>query len=184
MMRLRGIRSSTMVATISSVAIACAVRAQPVVGQRPSRPVAALTVAEQTIMAAALDSIAAAWPDSTTLCLRVLGGPGGWEMPPERLLRVLRMRQRPVSSTRCPRTYTSMVVRVDSLGRRIDERAPQGYVDPYVLSVGRPQMESDSYGWVHVRELQGTAGRAYLCTVQYVRRLAWAHCETLSRWVH
>jgi len=133
-------------------------------------------------MAAAIDSIAAGWKDSTALCLRVLGGPAGWELPPPDLIFALRTRHQPVSSEACPRTYASMMLHTDSLGHPI--LAPPGYVDPYTLTVGRPQFESDSHGWVHVRELQGTAGRAYLCNTQYVRGRAWAYCTTLSQWVH
>jgi hypothetical protein len=133
-------------------------------------------------MAAAIDSVAAGWPDSTALCLRVFGGPAGAELPPDSLLQAIRTRQQPVSVVACPRTYASMILHTDSLGRPI--LGPPGYIDPYVLTVGRPQFESDSYGWVYVRQLQGTAGRAYLCTVQYGRAQSWARCETLSRWVH
>jgi len=178
-----GGRTLVAIGALAWAAIACAPQTPAVAGPKPRGRAAALAAVEQQLIAAAVDSIAAAWPDSTALCLGILGGPAGPELPTDGLLEALRTRQRPVSVAACPRTYASMIAQVDSLGRVVDLRPP-GYVDPYVLTVGRPQFASDSYGWIHARELRGTVGRAYLCTVQYVRGRAWAHCETLSRWIH
>jgi len=169
------------VSALGALSIACAGRAPS--GAPPvSQVVATFSPIERAVLGAAIDSIAAGWKDSTALCLRVLGGPAGWELPPRDLLEALHTRHQPLSVAACPRTYASMVLRTDSLGHPI--LAPPGYVDPYILTVGRPQFESDSYGWVHARELQGTAGRDYLCTIQYVRGRAWANCATLTRWVY
>lgn len=171
------------IGALALAAVACAPRAPTVAAGTSRARVAALSPIEQQLIAAAVDSIAARWPDSTALCLGVLGGPAGPELPSDDLLHALRTRQQPVSIAGCPRTYASMITHVDSLGRVVDLRPP-GYVDPYALTVGRPQFARDSYGWVHARELQGTAGRAYLCTVQYYRAQARAFCETVRQWIH
>ena len=162
--------------------MACATRGPVSRSTARQRPLASLAPLETQLISVAVDSIAARWADSTALCLEILGGPAGPEAPPEALLRALRTRQRPVAAAACPPTYASMIAEVDSRGRVVDRRPP-GYVDPYVLSVGRPQFAQESYGWIHVREAHGTAGRAYLCTVQQVQGRSWAWCEVVSSWV-
>ena len=74
-----------------------------------SRAVAGLSPIELAVTAAAIDSIAAGWKYSTALCVRILGGPAGWELPPRNLLEALHTRHQPVSAANCPRTYTSMI---------------------------------------------------------------------------
>jgi hypothetical protein len=170
-------------AAIAWTAVACGARPPADIHPGPSRGVAALTPLEQELIVAAVHAIAATWPDSTALCLEILGGPGGPELPSPALLGALRTRQGVASAAACPRTYASMIARVDSLGRRVDPR-PLGYVDPYALTVGRPQFTSTSHGWIHALEQQGTSGRAYLCTVQRVQGRATARCQTVRYWVH
>ena len=179
------VRRAVALGAVAWAALACATSSPP----SPARSsadrrgrVAALEPVEEQLIARAVESVAATWPDSTALCLALLGGPAGPELPGPALLASLRTRQRPVSSAACPRTYTSMIAHVDSLGYP-DDPPPPGYVDPYILEVGRPQFESDSYGWIHVREWQGTTGRQYLCTVQYVRGQASAVCQKISEWI-
>ena len=98
---------------------------------------APLTPVEREKLVAALDTIAAHLPDSTALCLTLMGGPGGSTPADSQLLATLRTRQRPVRGTDCQPTYTRMVRYVDSLGRSLDPPRPPDYLDPYQLTVGR-----------------------------------------------
>lgn len=135
------------------------------------------------MLAAVIDTIAARLPDSTSLCLRLLGGPSGPTDPDEAFLGALRTRQRPVRARDCPRTYASMIVVLDSLGRPLTPSGPRGYVDPYTLVVGRPQFEHPGYAWVLVRESQGTDGHDYLCAAQSYDARTWASCRVVTTWV-
>lgn len=123
------------------VATGCAANvAQPTYSQGVAGQLA-LSHVERQMIAAALDSIAAHLPDSTALCLTLMGGPDGPRAPGDDLLATLHTRQTRVRGADCPPTYTRMIQCVDSLGRPIDPPPPAGYVDPYVFHVGRPQFE-------------------------------------------
>jgi hypothetical protein len=69
---------------------------------------------------------------------------------------------RPVAPRDCPRTYTTMIVQVDSLGRRVDP-PPPGWVDPHRLSligtvpISGVQVMVDMEIWV------GTSGSRQRC---------------------
>lgn len=134
------------------------------------------------MIAAVLDTIAAHL-DSTTVCLMFMGGPDGPRPPDDELLARLQMRQPAVREAVCPHTYTQMVLHVDSLGRPVDPPAPPGYIDPYILHVGRPQFEQERYAWIYVRQWQGTRGRAYECVSQTWGRVV-ASCRVVSDWIH
>ena len=142
-----------------------------------------LSRVEQVMIAAAVDSIAAHWPDSTALCLTLMGGPEGARVASDDLLAQLRTRQRPVRGDRCPPTYTKMIQYVDSAGRPVDPPRPAGYIDPYQLTVSRPQFEQEGYAWIHVRQLQGTRGRAYMCVAQAYETV-FASCRAIDSWIH
>ena len=79
-------------------------------------------------------------------------------MPSRELLGLLVVAKRAVPFSACPATYTGMIVEVDSLGRRLDP-PPSGDVDPYRLTVGRPQFGRPGSAWVYARAEQGTGGR-------------------------
>ena len=114
-----------------------------------------ITPLEVRLMAASVDEIVAAHADSTALCLQIMGDERGPTPPTPALIDAVRSRRAVTSMSGCPRTYTSMVQYVDSLGRPIGDRAPEGYVDPYHFHVGRPQFEGLLYAWVYVRLFQG-----------------------------
>jgi len=138
---------------------------------------------EQQMIAAVVDTVAAHWPDSTSLCLTLMGGPEGPRAPSVDLLASLQARQRAVRGADCSPTYTQMVLHVDSAGRPIDPPPPAGYIDPYILHVSRPQFEQEGYAWIYVRQLQGTRGRAYVCVAQAHRRV-FASCRAVDSWIH
>ena len=137
-----------------------------------------LSPIELAMIAAVVDSVAAQWSDSTALCLTVMGGPEGPRPAGDDLLAQLRTRQRVVAGNRCPPTYTTMI----SASRPTDP-SPPGYVDPYRVTVSRPQFEHEGYAWIHVRQLQGTRGRAYMCVAQSYERL-FAACRVIDSWIH
>src|SRR5256885_6531951 len=73
------------------------------------RSLATFGATERQMLASAIDTIAAHLPDSTSLCLTLMGGPEGAVLPDDAFLTSLRTRQRPIRSDRCPPTYTQMV---------------------------------------------------------------------------
>jgi len=147
-------------------------------GPGGSKSVVWVSYLEQQLMAAAVDSIAAEWKDSTSLCIEIGDSAAVPGAPSDGLLRALRTRQKPVRAAECPPTYTHMISIVDSLGRPLNP-APPGYVDPHILTVSRPRFEDDSAGWVHVVARQGTRGDVYKCATQYLRGRAVAVCRLI-----
>lgn len=165
------------------MAAACA-GAPPGTGMHPASAVAPLDAYERTLIAAAVDTIAGGWTDATAACVAILGGPAGAEAPDPDLLQSFQSRLHFTTHAACPRTYASMIARVDSAGRPLDV-PPPGHVDPVLLWVGRPQFQQAGYGWLYVRRLQGTSGQDYVCMVeQHPPARARAHCTSPSRWVH
>lgn len=175
--------ASVRVLTAALLVGAC-VSATSGAGTRPGEAVAPLTDYERTLIAAAVDTIASGWADSTGVCVAILGGPEGAEAPDRELLQSLRTRLHFTTHAACPRTYASMILRVDSAGRPLDP-PPAGYVDPHYVWVGRPQFQQRQYGWLYVRRLKGTGGQDYVCMVeQSPPAAARAHCSSRLRWVH
>ena len=171
-------------ATILAANVACASAAgqHPAGGQRDvSAPLAPIEVA---LMRAAIDSLARDIESPATLCLQVLGGPAGPADLSAEVVRELTSRQPVVSVGQCPPTYDSMIVLVDSLGRRLTPERPSGYIDPVHLSVGRPQFDRPGYAFLYARRMQGTRGQDHLCVVQLYQGRAQAHCRGLTRWIH
>ena len=74
-----------------------------------------------------------------------------------------------VSITNCPRTYASMILRVDASGNPVDP-APRGYVDPHILSIEVPERwvpkPDERSITVIVRVAQGTGTDEYQCRVR------------------
>jgi hypothetical protein len=136
---------------------------------------------ERQMLAAAIDTVVA-MQDSTALCLTMMGGPEGPRPPSRALLGSLQSRRLVVAQADCPVTYESMITPIDSQGRPNRPERPTGYVDPYQLSVARPQFEGVGYAWVHIRQLQGTRGRAFLCTTQSLSGRVWANCRSVDSW--
>jgi hypothetical protein len=62
----------------------------------------------------------------------------------------------------CPRTYQTMFVHVDSLGRRVDP-PPPGWVDPHHLSLLRTAPVSGEYVLVDMEIWVGTSGSRQRC---------------------
>jgi hypothetical protein len=61
----------------------------------------------------------------------------GWTTrnPEPELLRALGSDPPNLPSSKCPRTYGSWIVTVDSAGRPTNPEPPPGYIDPYLLQV-------------------------------------------------
>jgi hypothetical protein len=168
--------SGLLAAGLVAVAAACA-------APRPAVVPARLAPIERQVIVAVIDTVAAHLPDSTTLCISIMGGPSGPTSPDDLLLTHLHTRQRPERHSSCPPTYESMMILVDSAGRPRNPPRPAGYIDPYLLSISRPQFEYRDYAWVFVRQRQGTAGQEYICSVQAYRGSVVAHCVAGRSWL-
>ena len=169
---------------VASLGPACA---RPALQERNAAAavgVAKLAPMEVAMLSATLDTLVRRMRDSSSLCVSILGGPEGPEVPSADFLGSLRIQRSVVAMDRCPPTYTQMIVVVDSQGRPVGPARPAGYVDPYRLEIGRPQFASYGYGWVYARQLQGTVGRDYVCTV--IRQSAETRvvCNVHSDWIH
>ena len=143
-----------------------------------------LPAAERELIRAVLDSIARPLPPGAALCVQLMGGPSGPVQPDQALLNGLATRRQAVAMTACPRTYAQMVARLDSAGRPMNASHPPDYVDPVQLTVGRPQFERVGYAWIYVRQLQGTAGKDYICVGQSYEGRVSARCHTIRMWLH
>jgi hypothetical protein len=128
------------------------------------------------------DLVAGIRPGTAGVCISLLSSQERTELPDTALVAAL-SRVRPVMAANvCPRTYTSMLVVVDSLGRPTDP-PPPGYVDPTALTFGRPQFDAKDHAYIYVRQEQGTSGRDYLCTAGGERGRV-VRCREVSSWVH
>ncbi|HEY4129588.1 MAG TPA: hypothetical protein VGM50_03180 [Gemmatimonadaceae bacterium] len=82
----------------------------------------------------------------------------------------------------CPRTYTSMFVHVDSLGRVVDQ-PPKGYVDPYHLTMMLPEPATLAAGEIEVLVEQGTVTRQFICKRPNASSTSTLECRLANRWV-
>jgi hypothetical protein len=116
-----------------------------------------------------------------TLCVSIRRDAVSAPADVETLRGLLRPGRRAVAPRDCPRTYSSMVNVVDSLGNPMNP-APPGWVDPYSLSV------SDVEGWARDLVLvsgevgHATGERGFVCRVKRVASQWTAECQrTWSR---
>ncbi len=139
---------------------------------------------DRAVLAAVADSLAAHFPDSSSVCVGIMGGSNDPSTPDSLLLGMLRSRYQHLPWRQCPHTYASMVAHVDSQGRPVDPPRPRGYVDPYYLWLGRPAYEHRQAAWVYSRLFQGTEGSEHLCRAEILDgRVSVHYCRTLARWI-
>ncbi|GLC24698.1 TonB family protein [Roseisolibacter agri] len=87
-----------------------------------------------------------------------------------------------VARSACPRTYASMIYRVDSLGR-VNGRPP-GALDPTIVELGPLDVWAPGIVVARVRTRQGTGGTHYVCQAARAPDGTWAAaCEMGARWV-
>lgn len=91
--------------------------------------------------------------------------------------------ERAVPESRCPPSYASMVVVVDSAGRPLASRRPPGYVDPYHVAVWKPVAVEAGRWLVRVESTQGMGGERYYCEV-VAGPTQGAKCALFAVWVH
>ena len=138
----------------------------------------------ERFVAVAVDSVAAQWRDSTgAICIGIVNGARQPEPASRRLIHRITAPRHVFPTNRCPRTYTTMINVVDSLGRSVN-RPAKGYVDPHVLTVSRPQFIDASDAIIEIRETQGTTDLEDRCTVHQSGTVATASCETVNRSIH
>jgi hypothetical protein len=171
-----------LTATVAALGLAC-VRGTPRRGSVPVR-IAELDPVEAAMIGATLDTLSRLMRDSSSLCVTILGGPTGPEAPSAAFLRSLRVPRTVVPMQRCPPTYTQMIRLVDSRGRPVGPARPAGYVDPYKIEIGRPQFAAYGYAWIYARQLQGTSGRAYVCTAIWQSSVQRVVCNLHREWLH
>ncbi len=131
--------------------------------------VAGRAVVESVLMAAA---------DTAPACVSFVGGSAYYRLEAADLSRLAEPHRRYIPRTKCPRTYTSMIALVDSLGHRVDP-APVGYIDPYYLLLELPAHWGGAYDRsdITVNVVQGTQTDTYLCTARFAARGAVAACR-------
>jgi hypothetical protein len=103
-------------------------------------------------------------PDTTAVWLRGLG-------------------RRVTTPSQCPRTYTSMMLVVDTLGRPVDPPRPPGYLDPYYINLWRPVRIDARILLVRYEQRQGTRGKRVYCEVVEARPGPHVNCVTIGSWI-
>jgi TonB family protein len=92
-------------------------------------------------------------------------------VPPDVLVR-LRKRYPPLrNADRCPPTYQSQILRVDSLGNPI--KRPPGAIDPTRIDVSPAEIWTRDYYVVHGRVGRGTMSAIYKCVAHRERDNEW-----------
>ena len=130
--RQRGVREHCVLVGLCVVAAACAAA-----GAKSGSPAPTALLSpesERNVQIAALQSTRFFLNLPTPFCIVLERGTGTRDPDPE-LLRALPSEPLNLPGSRCPRTYGSMVVTVDSAGRPADPATPSGYIDPYLISV-------------------------------------------------
>lgn len=115
---------------------------------------------------AVVDSALASRPDSAPACVSFVEGRVHYRAEASDLQWVAEPHRRYLVRTQCPRTYTSMIVTVDSRGRPVD-RPPRGYVDPHHLEIGIPGRWTNDRLDIEVSVVQGTRTDKYLCFTRF-----------------
>ena len=118
-----------------------------------------------------------------TLCVSIRRDSVSVPADAETLRSLVRPGRRAVVPRDCPRTYSSMVNVVDSLGNPINP-APRGWVDPYSLSI------SDVEGWerdlvlVSGEVVHATGEQGFVCRVMRVHSQWTAECQRTWNVLH
>jgi hypothetical protein len=163
----------------------CAVRRTAAVSRPDPQPVAddpPLVLADSVrnlILAAGrmvVDSAFATVRDTAPACVSFVNERTHFRPEPADLRRLADSRRRFVPRTQCPRTYTSMIARVDSRGRPVDP-APRGYVDPHYLQFVLPGRWTGDRLDIDIRVVQGTRAVTYLCVTRLTEGVPIARCR-------
>jgi hypothetical protein len=159
----RSIRISRVVTTLAGCLLSFpSLAAQSVNAERQeAAAIAAVEGMVQVIPAVALGRAA--------LCLAAFTPQGAREVSTT-LLRAVQdsLRQTPVrvSTLRdCPRTYASMILRVDSQGQPIDAR-PKGTLDPVYLVIEPAVTTASGALLVRIQLNSGSGTRFYVCEIR------------------
>lgn len=131
-----------------------------------------LLVAGRAVVDSALVTVA----DTAPACVSFTSGSSYYRLEPADLSRLAEPRRRYIARTKCPRTYTSMIATVDSLGRPVN-LAPHGYVDPHYLLFQLPGRWTNDRFDITVNVVQGTRTDSYLCFTRLSARGPVAACR-------
>lgn len=112
---------------------------------------------------AVVDSTLASLPDTAPTCVSFIQMGTHYGAERSDLQQLAEPHRRYISRAQCPRTYSSMIVTVDSRGRPVDPPPPPGYVDPHYLVIALPGRWTNDRLDVDVSLIQGTRTDTYLC---------------------
>lgn len=134
-----------------------------------------LIAAEEHVLSTIIDSIDANSPSQhqLTFCLADRDSAA---------LRALSVAgRRAVALSKCPRTYGSMIARVDSLGHVVDP-APPRWIDPYRISIVSVDPWTAEIVRVIIDISQGTGGARHLCGIGRGAMTTPAKCVIVLQW--
>jgi hypothetical protein len=133
---------------------------------------------------AALETITTQLPDSAPLCLQYADSSTGRSAAPRAVLHAVSRFRMITTPRKCPPTYESMILVVDSAGRPLERPRPPGYVDPHWTVVRPIRFHSADRATLRVDMDQGTEGFGYGCAARRVESRWQALCQIVDRWVH
>jgi hypothetical protein len=143
------------------------VRAPRVVAEDPPLSIAdSVRVLLLAASRAVVDSALASAPDTAPACVSVVRAAIHYRLALAELRQLAESRRRYISRAQCPRTYTSTIARIDSLGRPVD-RPPPGYVDPHYLELALPGRWTNDRLDFDLAISQGTRTDTYLCFTRF-----------------
>jgi hypothetical protein len=157
-----------------------ALAAQPARPAPPADVETLLLAAQEAALRAVLPGVgplgqraAAADSQPLVICLALRDAA---DPPAPMLARLTAARVAVVARRRCPPTFASWYVVVDSLGRRVDPPTPPG-LDPVALTVRAAVWEGSDHVRVEVDESYGTARARHVCRARRRADAAWeARC--------
>lgn len=152
---------------------------QPVAEDPPLVAADSLRAAYLVAGRAVVDSALASRRDTAPACVSFVAGRIHYRAEPADLQRLVEPHRRYIARTQCPHTYTSMIGKVDSLGRPVD-RAPRGYVDPHHLEITVPGRWTNDRLDIEVSVAQGTRIDKYLCLTRFRAGVPVVSCRHVS----
>jgi hypothetical protein len=128
---------------------------------------------------AVVDSALASLPDTAPACVSFVQTSTHYRAEPSDLQRLAEPRRRYIARLQCPRTYSSMLVTLDSHGHPVDP-PPPSYVDPYHLEITLPGRWTKDRLDVDVVLVQGTRTDKYLCFTRFRAGAPAVACRHIS----
>ncbi len=122
-------------------------------------------------------------PSTLTVCVQALRASETPELHAAQLRRMSSLTLKAVDANECPRTYASMQVVLDSLGRPVDPRPP-GWVDPHRVHVRTANPWSGDAVLIEADVRRGMGGSTWHCGAERVGNEWRAMCRNVVSFVH